>query len=94
MNSIRQNIKYFYLNFFLYRSFIDENNTTNSSISGESPSDDIESHDPHEALLNIPDGGLTSFVKRSILDNDYIEKSKSSNTDKVNVKKGNFSNEK
>jgi hypothetical protein len=46
---------------------MDENDT---SMSGESPIDDIESHDNHEVLSNIPDGGLASFVKKSVLDND------------------------
>ncbi len=47
------------------------NDTTISSISGESPIDEIESHDNHIVLSNIPNEGLASFVKRSILDNDY-----------------------
>ena len=59
------------------RSFINEtestNDTTISSASGESPIDDIESHDNHEVLLNIPSEGLASFVKKSILDNDYYK---------------------
>jgi hypothetical protein len=47
------------------------NDTTISSISGESPIDEIESHDNHIVLSNIPNECPASLVKRSILDNDY-----------------------
>ena len=52
----------------MYRLVLADDEASNDTIiSGESPIDDIQSHDHAETFSNLTDGGLASFVK---LDHD------------------------
>ncbi|CAF1065607.1 unnamed protein product [Rotaria sordida] len=78
------------------QSLMDDNESTNDknifSICGKSPTDNIESRDHNERLFNITDDGLTSFVKRSVIDKDIeIKQKKQCLKQKISsLKKSNF----